>query len=267
MRVVVAQEQPEQTEKTRQVLLGLGLECKAEDCVSFAELPVRLSHGHLDLVLVHIGADAGAALDSMREAVTLTSVPILAMGAMTDAQQVAQAQRSGVRQYLDESRLQAELEEALENLRLAGAVKHVQGRVIGVASATPGSGVTTVATNLAFCWAIKYPERVALLELGRETAELALCLDLNPRHTVEEVTQNWERMDAARLRQCLAAHPAGVRVLTHAANALNPAPIDPRAVRKTLLLREPSMRRLCSIWGTHWQKSTSRPCGYATWWP
>jgi len=236
MRVVVAQEQPGQTEQTRQILLGLGLECKADDCVPFAELSVRLSQGSVDLVLVHIGENAAEALDSMRQAGPLTSAPILAVGPMTDAQHVAQAQRSGARQYLDESLLQAELEAALEHLHPTDSAKKAQGRVVSVVSPTPGSGVTTIATNLAFCWAIKNPERVALLELGRGTAELALSLDLEPRHTVEEVTQNWERMDAALLRQCMASHPAGVQVLTHAATALSVAPIDPRAVRKAVIL-------------------------------
>ena len=50
MRVVLAQEQAGAVEPVRQVLLGLGLECGAEDCVPFTELPVRLSKGKTDLV-------------------------------------------------------------------------------------------------------------------------------------------------------------------------------------------------------------------------
>lgn len=236
MRVVAALDRLEQSEQIRQVLLGLGLECGANDCVPYSELAVRLAQGGADLVLVHIGTGSEEALQSIRQAITLASGPVLAVGPMTDAQQVAQAQRSGARQYLDERHLRPELEGALENLRLAGAVRHGQGRVVGVASATPGSGVTTIATNLAFSWGSKYPDRVALLELGRTASELALCLDLRPRHTIDDVAQNWERMDAALLRQSMMAHPAGVQVLPHAPTALSTAPINPQAVRKALIL-------------------------------
>src|SRR5262249_24112375 len=127
-------------------------------------------------------------------------------------------------------------EAALERLRLSGGVTGQQGQVISVISATPGSGVTTVATNLAFTFADKTPEQVALVELGREAADLALSLDLGPRHTVAEVAQNWHRMDAALLQQSMTSHAGGVKVLAHKPEALAGEPIDPQAVRKAVIL-------------------------------
>jgi pilus assembly protein CpaE len=95
--------------------------------------------------------------------------------------------------------------------------------------------VTTVATNLAFAWAAKHRDRVALAELGREDAALALNLDLSPRFTPAEAAAGWERMDAAYLRQGMTPHPDGVQVLAHKAET-TPEPLEPLAVRKTLLL-------------------------------
>src|SRR5947209_2727131 len=149
MRVVVTQETAGPPDAVRQTLLGLGLECGTGDCVSFPDLPVRLPQGPADLILVKVGADPAPALAAIRQAVTLTSAPVLALGPAIDVQHVLQTSRAGAREYLDEGRLQEDLEAALEKLRLVGAVKHGQGLIVTVVSATPGSGVTTVATNLA----------------------------------------------------------------------------------------------------------------------
>jgi len=121
-------------------------------------------------------------------------------------------------------------------LRLSGAVKHNQGLIVSVASVTPGSGVTTVATNLAFTWAGTYPDRVALAELGREVADLALSLDLEPRHTVSDVIDNWQRLDATLLQQSMVAHGRGVKVLAQKPESLEVKPLDPQGVRKLVIL-------------------------------
>ena len=126
MRVVVAQEHSGQAEWIRKILLGLGLECEAQDCVPFPQLPVRLAQGSPDLVLVQMGSNSQKAFDSIHQAMTQTSSPIFAVGLMTDAQQIVQAQRHGARQYLDEARLKPELETALENLRVSGAIRQFQ---------------------------------------------------------------------------------------------------------------------------------------------
>ncbi len=243
MRVVAAYEQPEQAEALRAALLGLGLECGAGDCVPFAELPLRLAQSPLNLLVVGVGRDAAAAFAAIRQAIGLTQAPVVAVGPTNDAQLILQATRSGAREYLDEARLQEDLESALEKLRLTGAVPGSKGLVVGVLSATPGGGVTTIATNLAFSWAEKYPGQVVLVELGRETAELALGLDLAPRHTVADLAENWQRMDAALLRHTVATHPDGVQVLAHAPDLLASPPLDPRAVRKAIIL----MRALYNV--------------------
>jgi pilus assembly protein CpaE len=236
MRVVVAQEQTGAAEPVRQVLLGLGLECSGADVVAFQDLPVRLSQGPVDLVLTRIGPDVSAALKAIQQATGQTGAPVLAVGPASDVDQVLQASRSGAREYLDEKRLADDLQAALEKLRQAGVVKHGQGLVVAVASATPGSGVSTVAANLAFAWADKSPRKVALLELGQEAADLALSLDLQPQHTVTEVAENWQRMDATLLRQSMVVHPEGVCVLAQKPETLLANPLEIPVVRKTIVL-------------------------------
>jgi pilus assembly protein CpaE len=236
MRVVVAQEHSGQVEQVRQLLLGMGLECSAGDCVSYSELPVRLAQGSPGLLLVRVGEDALVAHDAIRQAQTLTKAPVLAMGPTTDAQHILETMKVGAREYLDEEKLQPSLEAALNKLRADGLVTPGKCQVVGVASATPGSGVTTVATNLAFAWAETHRDRVALLELGNEPSALALNLDLEPRSTVADLAANWQRMDAAYLRQVMTTHPAGVQVLSYKPETLEIPVLEPQAVRKTLIL-------------------------------
>lgn len=236
MRVVVAQPQTGQSDEVRQALLGLGLECGPADCVSFDDLPVRLSREGADLILIRVNGDIQAPVAAVRQAFGLTSAPVLAVGPAKDAQQILQLSRAGAREYVEESRLVEDLQAALEKLQAAGSVKRGQGHVVAVASATPGSGVTTVAANVAFSWATKEPGKVGLIELGREAADVAWCLDLQPTHSVAEVINNWQRMDAALLRQCMVHHAEGVAVLAHSAESLVNQPLEPLAVRKLVIL-------------------------------
>jgi pilus assembly protein CpaE len=238
MRVVIAHEQAGQYEPVRQVVLGMGLECSPEDCVAYSDLPVRLSHGAVNLVLVHAGEDVHAAIDVIKSALPLTPAPALAFGPTRDPAEVLQLIQGGAREYLAQENLQTGLEKAMDKLHLTTLAQLGKGTVVGVVSATPGSGVTTVASTLAFLWADKYKDRVILAELGREAADLALSLDLNPRHTVVDVAgeKNLDRLDATFIKRCLTPHAAGVHVLAYKPETLSGETLDPRAVRKALLL-------------------------------
>jgi pilus assembly protein CpaE len=158
------------------------------------------------------------------------------MGPAADAGQILLYLQGGAREFVDESRLQENLEKALDRLSVSSEVRPGQGIVIGVVSATPGGGVTTVATNLAFVQARKHPNQVALIEMGRGAADLALALDLKPRHTVADVHQDHERLDARLLRQSMLEHPGGVQILTQKSGALTVEPLPPLTVRKSVIL-------------------------------
>jgi pilus assembly protein CpaE len=220
----------------RQLLLGMGLECAAGDCVARADLPVRLAQSRADLVLVRAGGDTAPTLAAVSQALPLTSAPVMVVGPAADAGQILQYLQAGAREFLDETRLQEGLENALAKLRHSREVRAVQGVVIGVVSATPGGGVTTVATNLAFIHAQKHPNQVALLEMGRGAADLALALDLNPRHTVSDLHQEQDRLDSRLIKQSMLEHPAGVQILAQKPGTLHVDPLPPPAVRKSVIL-------------------------------
>jgi len=235
MRIVIASGAPALRDELRKTVLGLGFECGAGDCVSHSDLPVRMAQG-ADLVLVGTSGSQEEVLEAIRHVREHGSAPVLAVGPANDAQLILQTQRHGAREYIDQSRLGEDFPPALERLRREGAMRTRQGRTVAVISAHPGAGVTTLATNLAFALAEKYPGRVALAELGTGVPELALDLDLRPGHTAEELVSDWERMDARMLRQTLAEHPAGVQILACAPEALAPVMLPQQAMRRTIVL-------------------------------
>jgi pilus assembly protein CpaE len=238
MRVVIAAENASQHEPIRQTVLGMGMECTPDDCVSSTDLPVRLSHGAVNLLLVRADDDVYGAIDTIKSALPLTPAPVLAVGRKREPAEVLQLIQGGAREYLDEGSLQMDLEKAMEKLHLTALARLGHGNVVGVVSATPGSGVTTIASALAFVWANKHKDKVVLAELGREAADLALSLDLNPRHTILDVAgeKNLDRLDATFIKRCLTPHVAGVQVLAYKPETLSGEALDPRAVRKAVLL-------------------------------
>lgn len=236
MRVVVASANADQREQLRPPLLGAGLECGGPDCVLYSELEARLAHAGADLIVVHIGVEPASALPVLEKTAARGAAPVLAVGPSSDPQFVIQALRRGAREYLDEDKLREELPAALAKLRQAGVIQFKVGRTVAVTAVCPGSGVTTVASNLAFALAVANPKQVVLAELATDVPALALALDLQPRHSADELVRDWDRSDAVMVRQSLAEHAAGVQVLAHAPETLTAAPVQPPAMRHLALL-------------------------------
>jgi pilus assembly protein CpaE len=236
MRVIIAKEAGVRRERLRQAVLGIGLECGAGDCVSYVELPGRLLQAPADLVLVGLDAAPEAALPIIRQAAAQTRVPVFAIGVAMQAEQVLQTIRSGAREYLHEEGVCDELLAALGKLRQTNGTVLNWGEILAVIGAKPGSGVTTVASNLAFALAGTYPGRVVLAELGAGVPELALDLDLQPTHNLADLAAGWDRLDATLLRRALVGHPARLSVLAHAPGTLQAPDLQPSVARQILVL-------------------------------
>jgi pilus assembly protein CpaE len=152
-----------------------------------------------------------------------------------------QAIRAGAREYLDEAHLREELNLALEKLSQSGAIQYRHGKLLGVTAAIPGTGVTTVASNLAFALAERLPRRVALAEIAAGVPEIALQLDLQPQHTTADLRKLWDRLDSTMMMQVLVEHPNGVYVLAHGPGTLRAESLPWDALQHTLLLLKAMM--------------------------
>jgi pilus assembly protein CpaE len=242
MRVVIATDAPEVRDVFRQAVLSIGLDCAADDCVFLAAATTRLAQAPVDLILVVLG-DGGAGLDVVKLAAARTNLPVLAAGPVDDPQRIIRALRAGAREYLDQNNAREELALALEKIRPAGVAERRQGRLIAVTSACPGSGVTTAAAGLAFALARQDAGQVVLAEVGNGVPELALDLDLEPRHSPADLTRDWQRMDITMLHHALVDHPSGVQILAYPPGTLVPAALEAAAFGELLLL----LRKACDV--------------------
>jgi pilus assembly protein CpaE len=90
---------------------------------------------------------------------------------------------------------------------------------ITVFSTKGGCGKSFIATNLAVDLIKQSKKRVTLFDLNYQFGDIALMLNLFPRHTVYDIMSVAEQLDSEMLAGFLTVHESGVKVL--------PAPIDP----------------------------------------
>lgn len=104
--------------------------------------------------------------------------------------------------------------------RLAGFEKKAE--LFSVFSLRGGSGVTSLAINLADHIYALTKEKVLLLDLNLFMGDIAGYLDFEPEFTPFELISNLQRMDHSLLFSSLFRHPSGMYVLT-ASDEINDA--------------------------------------------
>jgi pilus assembly protein CpaE len=236
MRAVVAHAPDSDIQQLRQTLLGAGLECALSDCVIWSELAVRLAQTDADVVIINVREDSSLDWDSLREATSLVTAPMVAVGTKTAAPLAAQARRAGAAAFLDEDNLRDELDSLLNVLASTGGLSRKRGKVISVLAPSAGSGGSTVAVNLAGMLAKKHPREVALVELSREAGDVALLLNATPKATIGEVCQRWQTLDTMSLGNAFLEHDSGLRLLVHSAVPSANEYLNVNAVRRICVL-------------------------------
>ncbi len=216
MRIVLADNRQERSERVRRILLGEGLICEADDVVGFDRLGSRLAGAKADLVLVAVDDADEEAKRAIRDAHHATDAPILAIGDEPTVEVIREAMRLGASEFLSLARLREELCEALIKIEAAGRISSRRGSLISIFSPTGGVGVSTTAVNLAVRLAADMSEPVALVDLKPAPSDLALLLDIEPEHTTNDVCRSWQRMDRKLLEGAMVLHSSGVRVLAQA---------------------------------------------------
>jgi pilus assembly protein CpaE len=227
MRVIVAADRPADRERCRVAALAAGLTCERGDCGDTAQLAARLAREPAaQVVLVGLGDSPDSGLAALAQAAAVADTVAVAVGRTDDADLIQRAITAGARRYLDADRLTDQLPVALTGLGREGAVALKRGKLIAVVSAQPGSGVTTVATAVAFALAEEKAGAVALAEVGTGVPELALDLNLTVVNSLEQFVERSEDADAGMARAAAVEHKGGVWVLAYKAETLRPAAVS-----------------------------------------
>ncbi len=143
---------------------------------------------------------------------------ILAAGPELSQELLLTAMRAGVADYLIKPVTNGVLREAVSRFARSmggGSSKAKrQGLLYTLFSPKGGSGVTSVATNLAVVIHRLTSKRTLLVDLDLELGEVALHLGVQPRFNFVDMVQNFHRMDADLLASYIEQHESGVHLLS-----------------------------------------------------
>ena len=123
----------------------------------------------------------------------------------------------GISELVDERALVEELENGPGAIAFLGRLGHPYGQSVVRCRAGTGQRRNDGGHALVrFFGPCASSEWSPYLELSQEHGDLALMLDLEPRHTSESVCQRWQKLDQVGLKSSLHEHAAGFRVLANA---------------------------------------------------
>ena len=159
----------------------------------------------------------GGAIAALAElARALPDTAVFATGASASSEFVIQVIRAGALDFLRRPVKQDELLAALSKVsrfQRGTLPERRQGRVTAVFSTKGGLGVTTIATNLAACWASQPPGRTLLVDFDTRQSDVATFLNLRHTYSVLDAFENVARLDESFLQGLLVHHPSGLWVL------------------------------------------------------
>ena len=236
MRVVVAYGSDVDIRPLRQALLAAGFDCRSEDCVAWEELDVRLARGEVDLVIVHTADVDPLQWSPLTLSLASSPAPAIMTGPVMDSERIRQACDAGIAEYL----VVTDLERVVEAARRHGCpvrspLRRGPGRIVSILASLPGSGATTVAANLAAALAASLNDTVAVIELEPHS-DLALLLNLDPAHSVQDLCPRWDSLDVVGLRSCFTRHSSGICLLPYSDDPIAAGRVSAELVRRLLVL-------------------------------
>lgn len=148
----------------------------------------------------------------------LPELALVVAGPVLSAEGLLTVMRSGAAEYLPRPISQTEVEAAFQRVRRRTRTKptdrgEVAGRITTVFSAKGGTGVTTVASNLAVAIRLLTGKEVLLLDLNSALGTAAIAMGVQPRYSYVDVVQNFHRLDEELLHSFLEVDDSGVNVL------------------------------------------------------
>jgi pilus assembly protein CpaE len=194
-----------------------------------AESIDRVQADNPEILLVDLDGDPSSGLRMLRllgDAAPART--LIATGPPLAPELLLECMKAGVTEYLPSPVDAHDLADALRrSARRLGRGKAyapaANGRVVTFVGAKGGTGVTTLAANVALFVHRQSPkQRTLLLDLNLEGGNLAVALGLNPRYSIVDLLENFHRVDESLLSSLVVSHESGVHVLA--------APLLPESV-------------------------------------
>ena len=232
MKVAVAHGPENNVQELRKRLHAVGAQCGTEDCVAWNDLAVRLGQSDVDLIVVQ--ASESVDWSSITEARSFSSAPVIAIGPNGDVE--AAARSAGVSEYLTEDRVAGGLDELLGRMVGGGAIRGVRGGIFSVVAPTAGNGGTFVASNLAGQLVNCSGGQSAFIDVSAGHSKIALTLNAEPEHSMEEVCGRIHRLDRFSLLSFFHKDKTGLKLLYGNPEKPNSSFLNSEIVRKMTVL-------------------------------
>jgi Flp pilus assembly CpaE family ATPase len=171
-----------------------------------------------DAIILDLDSDPDVALDLVKRTRASVAAITMVYSENPEPKVAISAMRAGAREYLLLPLEQDAVAEALVRTATtlrerAFPAKKTLGRVLAFTGAKGGSGVTTVACNVAIALAQTPDQRVLLIDLAQPIGDAALCLGISAEYSTEDAFRSINRLDAGLLQSLLVKHRSGVFVL------------------------------------------------------
>jgi Flp pilus assembly CpaE family ATPase len=182
-------------------------------------------HDHLqkllaafDVIIIDLDSDPDVARQLVERASAVATATIMVYSENADPKLAFRMMHAGAREYLVLPLEQGAVAEALAQTGpiardRALPEEKAPGKLLVFVGAKGGSGVTTVASNVAIALAQESEQRVLLVDLALPIGDAALCLGIAADYSTEDALRNIDRLDADFLQSLLVQHRSGVFVL------------------------------------------------------
>ncbi|MFO7955989.1 MAG: AAA family ATPase [Candidatus Brocadiia bacterium] len=193
-------------------------ELETEAITDLRDAPVRVQEEDAAVVVVGVDTPNDPALKTIE---TISSGPtdvgIIVVSKEPSQQLLVSCMRAGSDEFLEFPLNMEELAKAMGGLlRRKGIAADREGKVVAVFSATGGTGVTTIACNVAAGVAaeLRVNNAACLIDMNLQFGAVALTMDIREfTHTLVDAVQEHERLDENLLRTFTTQHSSGASVL------------------------------------------------------
>lgn len=191
----------------------------------------------VDLVLIDLDLPGAIALFSQL-ASELPSTPLLALATAHHLVEVQDARLAGAVDFvafpIQHQHFFATVQRTLQGAQPQPA-RNQAGRIVAVAGLKGGVGRSTLAANLAVAVAQRQEAEVILAEAHHGLGQLALMLNVRPRHHVANLASD-ANIDLDLVRGYLQPHASGVRLLAAPGELAQLAELSPERWGQVLAL-------------------------------
>lgn len=193
-----------------------------------------------DVIILDLDSDPDTALELVARTSASNAGTMMVYSEKADPELATRSKRAGAHEYLLLPLKQGAMAEVLArtnaNPRAKGLpAKKAEGKLLVFTGSKGGSGVTTVACNVAIALAQSPDQRVLLIDLALPIGDAALCLGIAAGYSTDYAVQNIDRLDATLLQNILTRHRSGVYVLA-APTEVSEVEVSRNAIEKLIAI-------------------------------